>query len=115
MTTKPSPVMIRTGERGSALIIVLLLLMMMSGLAGALAVGGNTETFIARNERSGVQAHAAAEAGLNHAVELAVTYIFEWNANGYASPTAALNGLLAGPDGVAGNADDGTLGTRAGI
>ena len=100
MTTTPSPVVTRSDERGSALIMVLLLLMMMSALAAALAVGGQTETFISRNQRSGAQAHAAAEAGLNHAVELATTYIFEWNANGFMpAPTAAVNALLVGPDG----------------
>ena len=69
--------------------------MMMSALAAALAVGGQTETFISRNQRSGAQAHAAAEAGLNHAVELTTTYIFEWSANGFASPFLAVNALLA--------------------
>jgi hypothetical protein len=116
MTTTQSPVITRSDERGSALVMVLLLLMMMSALGAALAVGGQTETFISRNQRSGAQAHAAAEAGLNHAVELVTSYVFQWNANGHASPQAALNALLAGPDGNAGTlADNGSLGTRGGI
>jgi Tfp pilus assembly protein PilX len=114
MTTTPSPVITRTDERGSALIMVLLLLMMMSALGAALAIGGQTETFISRNQRSGAQAHAAAEAGLNHAVELVTSYVFQWNANGHASPAAAANALLIGLD--AGDDDDnGSLGTRPGI
>ncbi len=119
MTTTPSPVTTHADERGSALIIVLLLLMMMSALAAALAVGGQTETFISRNQRSSAQAHAAAEAGLNHAVELTTSYIFQWSANGFASPYLAVNALLLGPDNAFGtvgtNADNGSLGTRVGI
>jgi hypothetical protein len=107
------------GERGSALIAVLLLLMMMSGLVSALALGSQTESFISRNQNSGAQAQAAAEAGLNHAVELAVSYIFEWKANGFMSYGAAVDALLAGPDGATGNPDDdednGSLGARPGI
>jgi hypothetical protein len=107
------------GERGSALIAVLLLLMMMTGLVSALSLAVQTESFIARNHNSGAQAQAAAEAGLNHAVELAVTYIFEWKANGFGSYGLAVNALLAGPDGLTGNPDDdednGSLGARAGI
>ena len=64
----------------------------------------------------GAQAHAAAEAGLNHAVELTTAYIFEWSGNGFASPFLAVNALLAGPDGNGGaTADNGSLGTRMGI
>jgi hypothetical protein len=109
-----SPRVERPGERGSALIAVLLLLMMMTALAGALSLGSQTETFVSRNQNSGARAQAAAEAGLNHAVELAVTYIFEWNANGFANYNQAVNALLAGPDNDPGDdADNGSLGTRA--
>ncbi len=87
-----------TYERGSALIGVLLLLMMMSALAAALGVSGQTETLISRNQRAAAQAQAAAEAGLNHAVELATTYIFEWKANGFPDADAAIDALLLGPD-----------------
>jgi Tfp pilus assembly protein PilX len=106
----------RRGERGSALIAVLLLLMMMTALAGALSMGGQTETFVSRNQNSGAQAQSIAEAGLNHAVELVVTYIFEYNSNGFATYEAAVDALLAGPDGDPGTADDNTsLAARAGI
>ncbi len=107
------------GERGSALLGVLLLLLLMSALAAALGVSGQTETLISRNQRAAAQAQAAAEAGLNHAVELAATYISEWNANGFADADAAIDALLLGPDlasgTVATDADNGSLGTRAGI
>ena len=42
------------GERGSALV----------------GVSGRTETLVARNHHSGARAQAAAEAGLNHAVQV---------------------------------------------
>ena len=109
----------RSGERGSALIGVLLLLMMMSALAAAMGVSGRTETLISRNQRSGAQAQVAAEAGLNHAVELAITYVSKWRANGLVDVDAARNGLLLGPDLASGTAatdlDNGSLGTRTGI
>ena len=109
-----------TNERGSALVgVLLLLLMMMSALAAALGVNGQTETLISRNQRSAAQARAAAEAGLNHAVEVATTYVFQWKANGFNSPTEAIDALLSGPDGSTGtaltDADNTSLGARAGI
>ena len=109
----------RPGERGSALVAVLLLLMMMTALAAALSVGSQTETYISRNENSGAMAQAAAEAGLNHAVELVSTYIFEYKSNGFGEPEEAVNSLLRGPDGASGNPDDDldntSLAGRAGI
>ena len=119
MSTTPSPITHRADERGSALVAVLLLLMMMSALVAALNVSGQTETLISRNQRSGAQAQAAAEAGLNHAVELTTTYIFRWSANGFGSVEGAVAALIAGPDGVTGtedaDADNGSLGARGGI
>ena len=119
MTRTQRSIVERPDERGSALLGVLLLLMMMSAMAAALGMNGRTETLISRNQRSGTQAQAAAEAGLNHAVELATTYISEWNANGLADAEAAMDALLLGPDlasgTVATDADNGSLGTRAGI
>ena len=50
MNDFPSPALQRQGERGIALVAVLLLLMMMSALGMALAVNGETETLIARNQ-----------------------------------------------------------------
>lgn len=116
MTKTPYAIVEHSNERGSALVAVLLLLLMMSALAAALGVGGQTETLIARNQRSGAQAQAAAEAGLNHAVELATTYIFEWKANGFADVEAAISALLVGPDTDTGtellDADNGSLEQR---
>jgi hypothetical protein len=101
------------------LIAVLLLLMLMLTLAAALSVGARTTSLIARNHNSAVQARAAAEAGLSHATALAVTYIVAWRANGFAASSDALDALLAGPDGLTGDAgsdaDNGGLGQRDGI
>jgi hypothetical protein len=88
----------RQDERGIALVAVLLLLMMMSALGMALAVNGETETLIARNQIAGMQAQAAAEAGLNHAVEVATEYIFDWKANGFASTEVAVDAVLTNAD-----------------
>ena len=107
------------GERGAALIGVLLLLMMMSALVAALTVNSQTETFVARNTMSATQAQLSSEAGLNHVVQLAVNYIFEWKSHNCgagvggvdAGVAAAVNTFLAGPgatscDTPAGAADD---------
>src|SRR5688572_15657404 len=113
MTNTPHAIVERPGERGSALVMALLLLMLMSGLVAALSMNGQTETFIARNQNFAAQAQAAAEAGLNHAVEIATTFIFEFNANGFADADAAVAALLAGPDGDPDAvADNGSLGER---
>jgi len=90
-------------ERGVALIAVLLLLMMISALVAALSVSGETETLIVRNELAAEQAHAAAEAGLNHAAQVVTDYIFEWKSNGFASVELAVDAVLANADG--GNLD----------
>ena len=107
------------GERGAVLTAVLLILMMLSALSAALMVNVRTEALIAYNERAGSQAAAAAEAGLNHATELATTFIAEWSASGFLSAEAAIDALLLGPDGLSGtvatDADNGSLGTRTGI
>jgi hypothetical protein len=107
-TTEPGPVT-RADERGFALVGVLLLLLMMSALAAALGTSGTTETFIARNTMAAAQAQVAAEAGLNHAVEIATQYIFMWKSNNCggagagvdAGIAAATDTLLMGP--AAGN------------
>ena len=98
MNDFPSPALQRQGERGIALVAVLLLLMMMSALGMALAVNGETETLIARNQIAGMQAQAAAEAGLNHAVEVATEYIFDWKSNGFASTSFAVDAVLTNAD-----------------
>lgn len=103
----------RSGEHGMALIGVILLLMTMTALCAALAVSGNTETLIARNHQSAAEARAAAEAGLNHALEVTVANLRNWQASGFASRSAAMSGLLDGPDNLSGtsatDADNGSL------
>jgi len=100
-------------EQGIALIGVLLLLLLMSALSAALAVSASTETVIARNHQLSAEARAAAEAGLIHAAQLAVTNIQSWQANGFATPSAAMSSLLRGPDNQSGStatdADNGSL------
>jgi type IV pilus assembly PilX-like protein len=113
MTNTRYSIVGRPGERGSALIGVLLLLMMMSALVAALGVNGRTETLISRNQYSEAQAHAAAEAGLNHAVELATNYILKFKNYDPGGPGVALQLLLTGPFGDSGSpeadADNGSL------
>jgi hypothetical protein len=112
----------RRDERGSALLGVILLLMLMSALAAALSVSGETETLISRNQRNGAQALAAAEAGLNHSVDLAIAYILGWKSNtlgsaaAFGSADAAVDALLSGADGDPLTVDDnGGFDARAGI
>ena len=67
MTTHPmNPV---RSEKGVALIIVLLLLAVMAGLTTGLTLNGQTEIAMAHNETYYAGARAAAEAGMNRAVE----------------------------------------------
>jgi hypothetical protein len=56
-------------EKGVALIIVLLLLAVMAGLTTGLTLNGQTEIAMASNELYYAGARAAAEAGMNRAVE----------------------------------------------
>jgi hypothetical protein len=84
----------RQDERGFALIAVLLLLMMMSALAAALTTNGTTETLIARNHLFEAQAQEAAEAGLNHAVEVTTQYLFDYKSHGYMTVEEALDDVL---------------------
>ena len=83
-------------ERGIALIVVLLLMVVLSGLATGFAMNGRVESGMAQNETYFTGARAAAEAGINRATA-AVRLEIDTD-------------LLAGADGVAGNADDGDLG-----
>lgn len=103
----------RHDEQGMALVAVILLLLMMSALCTALAVSGTTETLIARNQHMSAQARAAAEAGITHAVEATVANLLNWQVNGFATETAAVTGMLRGPDNLSGtiatDADNGSL------
>lgn len=103
----------RNSERGVALIAVLMLLMIVSALCATMAISGNTETMIARNHQVGNEARAAAEAGAIHAVQMVITNLQNYQANGFATNTAAMTGLLDGPDNLTGtpgtDADNGSL------
>ena len=67
MTTHPlNPV---RSEKGIALIVVLLLLGVMAGLTTGLSMNSQTEIAMASNELSYAGARAAAEAGMNRAIE----------------------------------------------
>ena len=102
-------------EQGIALIGVLLLLVIISASTAALAVSGRTEIAISRNHEMAAQAQVAAEAGLNHALDVTLTFLGQWQANGFATPSAAMTGLLLGPDNLSGtvatDADNGSLET----
>ena len=67
MTTQPlAPV---RSEKGVALVIVLLLLAVMMGLTTGMTMSSQTEIAMAANELNYAGARAAAEAGLNRAIE----------------------------------------------
>jgi hypothetical protein len=98
-----------------ALIAVLILLMLVSALCTALTLGANTETFIARNHQGAAEARAAAEGGLNHAIQITITHLQNWRTNGFVSQSAAMTAMLRGVDNETGqtgsitNADNGSL------
>ncbi len=99
--------------RGAALVTVLMMLMILSALGTAMTTSGQTEMMVARNTVSAAQSHAAAESGLNHAVELTIPNLQQFTANGFANVSAAITGLLVGPDGLSGtpatDADNGSF------
>jgi hypothetical protein len=101
------------GEEGIALIAVLLLLMMISGLGAALVTGSTTEALVARNYKYAAEARAAADAGLNHAIEVTIANLQNWRGQGFASRSAAVTAMIQGPDRQSGsttsNADNGSL------
>jgi hypothetical protein len=102
MTT---PIAHARSERGIALVVVLLLMAVLSGLATGFAMNGQVESSMAHNEVYYAGARAAAEAGMNRAIE-AIRYNTDAN-------------LLLGQDGVSStavaadagvNADNGNVG-----
>ena len=99
--------------RGAALVTVLMMLMILSALGTAMTTSGQTEMMVAHNTVTAAQSHAAAESGLNHAVELAIPNLQQFVPNGFANVSAAMTGLLVGPDGLTGtaatDADNGSL------
>ena len=96
-------------ERGIALLSVLMLLMIMTAATLSLSVGTQTQLALSRNLELGAQSQVAAEAGLNHAVDVTLAFMGQWQAGGFANPSAAMTSLLLGPDGNPGTADDGSL------
>lgn len=65
----PHPMNPAASEKGVALIVVLLLLAVMAGLTTGLTLNGQTEIAMAANEAYYTGTRAAAEAGMNRAVE----------------------------------------------
>lgn len=97
-------------EEGFALVLVLLALLVVSGLSAAMVTSGKTEVLISVNQERQAQARAAAEAGLNHALAVTVSYVQNWQGNGFVNASAAMTRLLRGPDNDAATAaDNGSL------
>ena len=96
-----------------ALVAVMVLLMILGIAISAMSVSGRTEITIARRHESAAMARAAAEAGLNHAIEVAITNLNRWEINGIPTTSAAVTAMLVGPDGLSGtvgaDADNGSL------
>ena len=102
-------------ERGVALIVVLMLSTVVAALTMTLTLSGQTHVAIAYNQEMAARARTAAEAGLNHGLEVTSTYLRAWQTNGFASTSAAMTAMLRGPDNAAGSmaadADNGSLET----
>ena len=100
-------------EQGIALIGVLVLLAIVIASTAALVVSEQTEVAISQNHEMAAQAQVAAEAGLNHAVDVALTSLRQWQPNGFGTPADAMTSLLLGPDNLSGtvatDADNGSL------
>jgi hypothetical protein len=95
-------------ETGNALVTTILLLMVVSGLIAGMITSSMTDTLVSRNHHSGAQAQAAAEAGLNHAIDAARQYLRTEGPN-FATTSDAVSRLLRGPDSAGATADDGSL------
>ena len=100
-------------EDGSVLLGVMLLTVMMAAISVTMTLSGQTELLLARSDESAAQAYAAAEAGLNHAVDITLVHLGQWQSNGFTSLSDAVTALLEGPDGSTGtpatDADNGSL------
>ncbi|MFI5398846.1 MAG: pilus assembly PilX N-terminal domain-containing protein [Candidatus Binatia bacterium] len=81
-------------QRGTALVVTLGIIMVLLPLGAYLVLQCRTDLMIQRNFRNEVEAFYVAEAGLEHAVA-------------EIRPDQSFDEVLAGPDGVAGTADDG--------
>jgi hypothetical protein len=99
----------RAGETGTALIMVMLLLFLVAGLVGAMLMSASTDTLVSRNSTSQAQAQGSAEAGLNHGIDVARTYLKDWESY-FTNTNDAVSRLLRGPDDSgATTADNGSL------
>lgn len=99
-----NPIVDTRSEKGMALVVVLLLMAVLSGLATGFAMNGQTESAMAVNEVYYAGARAAAEAGMNRAVE---AIRIDNTANLLAGPDGLLDPVNAG---AAENADNGNIG-----
>jgi hypothetical protein len=82
------------GQRGTALLTTLGLMLLLLPLGAYVLLQCRTDLMIERNFRYEIEAFYVAEAGLHHAVA-------------DIRPAWSFDGVLAGPDGIAGTADDG--------
>src|SRR5688572_14178041 len=102
-------------EQGVALIIVLMLSTVVAALTMTLTLSGQTHVAISHNHEMAARARTAAEAGLNHGLEVTTAFLRAWQTNGFASTSAAMTAMLRGPDNasgtVANDADNGSLET----
>ena len=98
---------------GGALLGVMMLTMMLAAIIVTITLSGQTELLIARNDEASAKAHAAARAGLNHALDATLAHLEQWETNGYPSTSDAVSALLVGPDDATGtaasDADNGSL------
>jgi hypothetical protein len=102
MTT---PIVHARSERGIALVVVLLLMAVLSGLATGFAMNGQVESSMAHNEVYYAGARAAAEAGMNRAIE-AIRY--NTDADLLSGQDGLTDSAVAPDAGV--NADNGDVG-----
>ncbi len=101
MTT---PIVHARSERGIALVVVLLLMAVLSGLATGFAMNGKVESSMAVNEVYYAGARAAAEAGMNRAIE---AIRMDTTTNLLAGVDGAVDPAVAVTAGV--NADNGNV------
>lgn len=96
-----------------ALLLAIFSLMIVSALSAAMLTSGHTEQLISRNQERALQARAAAEGGLNRGLAVVNTFVRNWQANGFATASAAMSSLMRGPDNQTGStatdADNGSL------
>ena len=86
--------------------MAIICLFLITGLATAMLTSARTERLIATNEERAVLARMAAEAGLNHGIQVVAEHLSSFQ---YANIPAAASDLFDGPDDIAGNTDDGIL------